>query len=83
MAGAIHLVALFAASQKGSPDEGGGIAIMAGVIAGAVVAFALIVWGLGAARRRWRTGRKETHRYGDVGRVAGAGETEPSQPERR
>jgi hypothetical protein len=65
--------------QEGTPDEAGGIAIIAGVVVAVIVAFALIVWGFSAARRRWRTRPDETHRYGDVGRVAGAREAPPEE----
>ena len=66
-------------AQQGSPGKTGGIAIIAGVVVGTVVAFALLVWLLSLVRRRWRTRPEETHSYGDVGRVAGAREAPPDQ----
>jgi membrane protein required for beta-lactamase induction len=70
-------------AQQGSPDTGDGIAIIDGVVVAAVVVFALLVGLLSVARRRWRTRPDETHRYGDVGRIAGAGEASPEQRQGR
>ncbi len=81
MLGASAWAVLVARSETGTPDETGGIAIIIGVVVAAAVVFALIVWLFSVARRRWRTGREETHSYGDVGRIAGAAEAERRRTE--
>jgi hypothetical protein len=78
------LAGLILAQGAGNDPGGGqGLTIIAVTLVAVVVAFALLLWLLGVARRRGRTSPGETHAPGDVGRVAGGGEAAAQAQGRR